>query len=303
MRIAVLGAGAMGSLYGGILSNANEVYLVDIWEEHVKEINEHGLIIEEEYGDEVYHPHAVTSISNLPPMELVIIFVKSINTLEVVNKYKNIFTKDTLVLSLQNGYGNLEDIKTVVKEENIIIGTTSHGATILKPGKIIHAGVGCTVLGTVKKEYKRNADKVKDIFLNSKVETQISDDILYLIWNKLIINIGINPLTAILNIKNGKLLDSDYTLYMMKKLVDEAIDVAKSININFDKEEMFEKVKLVAKNTSNNKSSMLQDISKNRKTEIDRINGAVVSLGVKMNIPTPYNEAVRYIIKSKESLG
>lgn len=300
MKIAILGAGAMGSLYGGLLSEKNQVYLIDIWKDHINKINENGLIIEENNEIKKYYPKGVSDIFTLGKMDLVIIFVKSINTLDVIEKNKDLFKEDTLVLSLQNGYGNLEDIQTIVKNKNIIVGTTSHGATMIGPGEVKHAGIGSTTIGGIDKDSKENVKKIKDIFLESKIKTDISDDILYLIWNKLIINIGINPLTAILKVYNGQLLDSDYTLNIMKKLVEEAIDVVKVMNINFNKQEIFETVKSVAKNTENNKSSMLQDILKNRKTEIDKINGAVVSLGKKYNISTPYNEIMVNLIKSIE---
>ncbi|MGL6105750.1 ketopantoate reductase family protein [Romboutsia sp.] len=302
MKIGLIGAGAMGSLFGGFLSQKNEVYLIDIWKEHVDAINTQGLIIEEENKEKKFYPKATIDSSNLPTLDLIIIFVKSIHTSMAIKSHQNLINKNTLVLSLQNGYGNIEDLQTIVKKENIIAGTTSHGATVLNAGKIRHAGKGKTCIGAIESNSMDKVELIKNIMEECSIPTEISENILELIWSKLIINIGINPLTALLKVENGKLLNSNYTLNLMKKLVYEAIDVAKELNIYFDKETSLERVKNVAHLTANNKSSMLQDILNKRETEIDKINGAVVTIGKKNNISTPYNEMIVDLIKSTSQL-
>lgn len=302
MIIGIIGAGAMGSLYGGLLSQKNDVYLIDIWKEHVENINKNGLKIEDNKSNKIVFPKATTDSNLLPKLDLVIVFVKSIHTLYAIKSNESIFGEETIVLSLQNGYGNTMDIESIVKKENIIAGTTSHGATLLGPGKIKHAGKGMTYIGALDKSSKYKAELIKDIMEKCSIETEISDNILELIWSKLIINIGINPLTAILRVENGKLLQSSYALSLMQNLVYEAIDVAKELGLNFDKESTLEKVKIVAKNTYNNKSSMLQDILNGRETEIDKINGAVVSIGEKTGKRTPFNKAIVTLIKSMNDL-
>lgn len=302
MNIGIIGAGAMGSLYGGLLSQQNNVYLIDIWKEHVDKINQDGLTIVEENGDNIVYPKATTDSNTLPQLDLVIVFVKSIHTLSAIEQNKNIIGEDTIVLSLQNGYGNIEDIEKVAKKENIIAGTTSHGATLLSPGKIKHAGIGMTYIGSLDKESKDKAQKVRDIMMECNLETEVSENILELIWSKLIVNVAINPLTAILQKENGKLLESNYTQELMSNLIDEAIDVAKALEINFDKEDTLEHVKKVAKNTQNNKSSMLQDVLNKRETEIDKINGAVVREGKKLGVDTPLNNILVMLIKSLNDL-
>ena len=121
-----------------------------------------------------------------------------------------------------------------------------------------------------------------------------------LIWSKLIVNVGINALTAILEVENGKLLDVDETKYLMKLAVEEAIDVAEALGVKFNRDETIEKVMQVAYNTTGNKSSMLQDILNKRKTEIETINGAIVREGMKHFVKTPVNTVLLNLIKAKE---
>lgn len=302
MKIGIIGAGAMGSLYGGLLSKKNDVYLIDIWKEHIDCINKDGLKIVEDKVENIVYPKATTDSKLVPHLDLVIVFVKSIHTLKAIQSNQDMICDDTVVLSLQNGYGNTEDIETVVKRENIIIGTTSHGATLLGPGKIKHAGVGMTYIGSLDEKSKYKAEKIKEIMEYCGIDTEVSENILELIWSKLIVNIAINPLTAILKIENGKLLESSYSLGLMKDLVYESVSIAKELGLNFEKDETLEKVKNVAKNTYSNKSSMLQDILNKRETEIDKINGAVVKVGEKVGISTPINSTIVKLVKSINDL-
>lgn len=302
MKIGIIGAGAMGSLYGGLLSKQNDVYLIDIWKEHIDCINRDGLKIVEDKVENIVYPKATTDSKLVPHLDLVIVFVKSIHTLKAIQSNQDIILDDTVVLSLQNGYGNTEDIETVVKRENIIVGTTSHGATLLGPGKIKHAGVGMTYIGALDEKSRYKAEKIKGIMQNCGIDAEVSENILELIWSKLIINIAINPLTAILKIENGKLLESSYSLDLMKDLVYESVSIAKEIGLNLEKDETLEKVKNVANNTYSNKSSMLQDILNKRETEIDKINGAVVKVGEKVGISTPINSTIVKLVKSMNDL-
>ena len=302
MKIGIIGAGAMGSLYGGLLSKQNDVYLIDIWKEHIDCINRDGLKILEDKVENIVYPKATTDSKLVPHLDLVIVFVKSIHTLKAIQSNQDIILDDTVVLSLQNGYGNTEDIETLVKRENIIVGTTSHGATLLGPGKIKHAGVGMTYIGALDEKSRYKAEKIKGIMQNCGIDAEVSENILELIWSKLIINIAINPLTAILKIENGKLLESSYSLDLMQDLVYESVSIAKEIGLNLEKDETLEKVKNVANNTYSNKSSMLQDILNKRETEIDKINGAVVKVGEKVGISTPINSTIVKLVKSMNDL-
>lgn len=298
MKIAIIGAGAMGSLYGGGLSaSGNEVYLVDLWKDHVDMINDKGLTIMEGKTGTVARPVAVTESKNIGTVDLAIIFVKSIHTEIAVKNNKCVLGENTFVLSLQNGYGNIEKIARFVKEENIIAGTTAHGATMVGPGCIEHAGIGDTHIGLVKNSNLERLEEVRNILEKAGFRTCISENVMELIWAKILINVGINALTAILQIRNGQLLEYEESVEMMNLAVTEAVGVANASGMSFDAEKTIEIVAGVASKTARNKSSMLQDRLNGRKTEIDTINGAIVSVGSKHGIETPVNVMLTNLIK------
>ncbi|MCF6466166.1 ketopantoate reductase family protein [Clostridium sp. Cult2] len=303
MLIAIIGAGAMGSLYGGYLSKNNEVYLVDIWEEHVNRINDKGLVIMEKEEEIAVNPIGVTDSKGIENVDLAIVFVKSIHTKEAIENNKSIIGPKTMVLSLQNGYGNSDDIGEYVEESNIIMGTTAHGATMIEPGRIKHGGKGKTYIGKLIGNNDENVVRIKDVLVEAGFETIISNNVMELIWSKLLVNVGINPLTAILEIKNGQLLEWKESKELLKLAVMEGVNVANGLGLDFNSEEVVANVIDVAKATGENKSSMLQDILNKRKTEIDKINGAIVKEGERLGLETPVNRVLMDLIKVKELLG
>lgn len=302
MKIAIIGSGAMGSLYGGILAEAeNEVYFIDVFQEHVDKINENGLCIVEN-GVERYikNVKATTNAHEVGKVNLAIVFVKSTITDIAVRQNNAVFDKNTIVLTLQNGLGNIEKINSVVDITQIIVGTSSNGASIIEPGKINHAGNGGTTIGELDGTITvRIKELAKLLNLPKLGSTKISNNVMGLIWDKLLINVGINPLTAITGLKNGQLLENNESILLLERLVSEGIEVAKALKIKLGFEDA-EGCKDVCRATAANTSSMLADVLNNRKTEIMNINGVIVKEGKKLNIQTPINEIMTNLILLKE---
>lgn len=301
MKIAVIGSGAMGSLYGGFLSNAGEeVYLLDVWQEHVDSINRSGLLISEQDKDIKAYPGATTNAEEIGEADLALVFVKSTATAEAMRSCRAVVGERTLVLSLQNGYGNIEEIEKTVDKKHIIAGTTTHGATMLGSGHIKHTGYGITHIGAAAGEMPERINAVAEALRRAGFETGISGNVMELIWNKLIVNVGINALTAILKVKNGELLQWEETKQLMEAAVAEAVAVANSLGMAFESSSSVNQVMQIAGKTSENISSMLQDILKGRRTEIDYINGAVVREGMRANISTPVNFVLASLVRAME---
>lgn len=304
MKIAVLGAGAMGCLYGGLLAtNDNEVWLIDIWKQHVDEINKGGLIIKD--GDKkrvIKNVKATTNPNKIGVVDLILIFVKSTITDKALRSAKSIIGENTLVLTLQNGLGNIEKIQSVIGENNIIAGTTAHGSTLIEPGKIYHAGKGLTIIGEIDGSSMRRTQSIKELFTLCEIKTVITNNVLGVIWDKLLVNLGINAITALTELKNGQLLDFEEAEELLENAVNEGIRVSKAKKITLINENPVKHTKKVCRLTANNKSSMLQDIINKRKTEIEMINGAIVREGKKYDIPTPVNLALTNLIKIKEKI-
>ena len=283
----------MGCLYGGKLSavEGNEVHLVDVWQEHVDAIERDGLRMED--GGEVLvydRLRAHSGAASVGPVDLAIVFVKSTLTRAAVSDNREVFGPGTLALTLQNGLGNIEEIAAVAGEGNVLAGTTAHGAHMQGPGRMRHAGSGLTLIGELDGRIGPRIQRVKEALEAAGMETQISGDVLGLVWDKLLVNVGINALTAITGLKNGELLRDPELCGMLEEAVREGAKVAEAKGIVPISRDPVAHAKDVARMTGENRSSMLQDVLAGRRTEIDMINGAIVEEGKRLGIPVPVNE-------------
>lgn len=300
MKIAIVGAGAMGSLYGAKLStlDTNEVFLIDVWQDHVDAINTKGLDVEEKEGSLNFNRLKATS----RPMEiglvdLAIVFVKSTLTAAAMETNKSIFGPDTIALTLQNGLGNVDIMSEFIGEEHVLAGTTAHGATMIGPGNIRHAGIGKTIIGELSGEITPRVKEIVEVFNLSGLETVISENVNGLVWDKLLVNVGINALTGITGLENGRLLDYPEIEELLELAVGEAIRVAEAKNIHLSWEDPIGHTKDVCRATAANKSSMLQDVLNGKQTEIDMINGAILREGLKTGVDTPINLVLTNLIR------
>ena len=304
MKIAIIGAWAMGSLYGGYLSGKEEeVILYDINREHIDAIRQNGLIIEEGNSGRktTWTPKASSDPESVKGSDIVIIFVKSTATRAVVEQFTPLLSDHSIVITLQNGYGNEGIIRERCGAGRTAAGVTSQGATFLGPGLIRHAGNGPTHLSM--SDMDNNKLKPFTVLLTeSGFETHISEKIEDLIWSKLIINVGINALTALTGLKNGQLLNFEETKALMEDLVGEALAVVEKKGIHLQYDNPVETVFGVAEKTGLNRSSMLQDFDRKRLTEIDFINGAIVAEADKLEIAVPVNKAITRLVKTMEHI-
>lgn len=303
MKIAIIGAGAMGSLFGGRLALAGEeVWLLDVWEEHVRTIREQGLTIVTAAKDIPTRPNATTKLEEIGQADLVVIFVKSTATKAAAQTAKRLLGPATAVMTLQNGYGNAETIAAVVGAERVIAGTTSQGATLLGPGRIMHGGSGETHIGELAGGRSERLEKIASALTRAGVPTVGDDNVTALIWGKLVINVGINALTGITGLKNGQLADYDETKEVLAMAVEEAVAVADAASVTLPYADPVDKVLAIAVATAENRSSMLQDLAGGRMTEIDAINGAIVREGFRRGVPTPVNKTLTMLIKTLEKI-
>lgn len=301
MKISIIGAGAMGSLYGGKLSlSGSQVLLYDINREHIDKIRDHGLIIEEPEGEEITRPEVSSDKEALQGSEVMIIFVKSAATEIVVKEIKEYIGPETIVVTLQNGLGNEEIIRKYLGADRSAAGVTSQGATFLEAGKIRHAGRGPTHICMSDKKNNRLTPFVEELN-RAGFEAHIDENIENLIWSKLIINVGINGLTALTALPNGKLLDYEESKEIMADLVNEALQVTRAKDIQLTLADPLQMVYEVAQKTAANRSSMLQDFDNNRVTEIDFINGAIVREAEKLAIDVPVNRTITRLVKTIEN--
>ena len=304
MKIAVIGAGAMGNLFGAYLSKKNEVYMIDVNKSVVDSINENGLnIYEIDIHKTVnYKVPAKYDSSQLGEMDLVIMFVKNIYNISALENNKNLFGHDTLVMTLQNGAGNDRDLAQFVKKENIFIGTTEHNCLNKGNGHIEHNSAGVTNIGMLEFDHAKVL-AIVETFGKCGFKTQIYENIQEIIWRKLFINISLNPVTAILRCKAGYLDENQFASNIVNHILSEAVEVANADGRDFDKSEIISHVKeQISGQFAGILTSMNQDITNRRLTEIDYINGAVVLAAKEYGIPTPYNEMIVNLVHATEGL-
>ena len=300
MKIVIVGPGAMGCLFAGLLaeSGQKDVWLLDKYEQRAKEISEKGLIIEGFSPHRITGIHATSDAAEIGSAGLILICVKSYDTEIACRSITPIVKDRSLVLSLQNGLSNVDKISAILGEDKVIAGVTSHGATMIGVGHIRHAGIGKTIIG--KKKPDARLDEIANILRAASLETIVSDNIYSFIWGKLIINAAINPVTAITRLRNGDLLKCTETREFLRSIAEESALVAKAKNISLPYDDPFRAVEDTCRYTALNISSMLQDVLHGKMTEIDAINGAIVSEGIKAGMKASVNEMLVYLVKGIE---
>ena len=305
MRVAIVGAGAMGSLFGFFLHQAGkDVWLLDKHPKLTNHIQTNGLRVEGVSGEHQVSIPITTKVEEIEWADLIIIFVKAYDTTQAVLDAKPLIEQDSLVITLQNGIGNVEAIATLVGEERTIAGTTAHGATVLGLGHIRHAGTGETIIGELTGQRTERLERIRAFFHSAGIAVHITQDVTGLLWSKLLINVGINPLTGITGLRNGELLDYEETREIMHRAVDEAKEIVSRKRIRLGYEDPHSKVDSVCRATARNFSSLLQDLLHKKRTEIDYINGIVTREGNQRGIKTPINQALTHLIHfTEEALG
>lgn len=301
MKIAIVGAGAMGSLFGALLSKGGgDVRLLDIRQPHVDAIETNGLSIERDGEISTVRLCATTDAAGVGTADLVIVFVKSSDTGAAARTAKTLAGDRGYVLTLQNGMGNADVISAAVDPARVIAGTTSHGATLLGPGRIRHAGVGPTVIGMWHGRDISAARNVAAYFSDAGIDTQAVEDVRGIVWGKLLINVGINAITALTGIKNGQLLDLDDTRSLSAAAVEEAMAVARAQNIAI-REDAVDHVFEVARATAANRSSMGQDVDGRRRTEIESINGVIVKEAERLGLQATVNKTLTALVRTLQT--
>ena len=303
MRIAVIGAGAMGSIYGGRLSQHNEVILVDTNEKVVDQICKNGLKIDENGTTDCYHPAALCDTSNEKPADLVILFVKALFSRSALENNRSLIGPDTRLMTLQNGAGHEDLLKEFVNEDRVIIGTTEDNGAVLDFGHVRRCGTGVTNVGMLTEDKDGFLGRLKETFDSCGFEVRIHENIQYLIWDKLFTNVSLSALTGILQVDMGYIAADEYTWKLCRQLIHETILTAAAAGLEFDEEAVAEKVKKTSLNNPSGCTSIRADLRDGRRTEVDTISGAVVRAAKKYNVEVLGHEFVVNLVHAMEGRG
>jgi len=304
MKIGVIGAGAMGSLYGGKLAAAGaEVVLYDISRPHVEAVNASGLVIAElpDGKENVVRLKATVVPGDLADADLLLVFVKSNATAAAARQFAGLAKPGAIAVTLQNGLGNEQLLREAFGAERTAAGVTSQGATFLGPGRVRHAGVGPTHLCMSDKANEK-LGPLAEALQRAGFETHLENSIDSLVWSKLVINVGINALTALTGLPNGRLLDFPQLRALMADLVAEAVNVARTRGVALTYAEPLAMVYTVAEKTGRNRSSMLQDFDHRRPSEIEFMNGAIVREAESLGVEVPVNRTITRLVQALDAL-
>jgi len=294
----------MGSAIGALLHKAGHpVTLIDVSRPTIEAVQNRGLIIQNKAGEQETVRMAITDDPRMPGVvDLLLVFVKCYHTENAVRNAAPMIGPNTVVLSLQNGWGNGPRIAGVVGKERVLLGVCYHSATVLAPGHVLHAGQGKTFMGELDGSDSARLQQIVKTFNQAGITVEPSGLVLKEIWSKLALNVATLPTSSSVRVTADRLLDTPEMQELMKALLQEVVAVANAQNIPLTFEERWEAItSLLRKLAPNTKGSMLQDVEARRQTEIDVMCGAIVEAGTRLSIATPYNRAMVGLIKGLEA--
>ncbi|HDZ35778.1 MAG TPA: 2-dehydropantoate 2-reductase [Thermococcus sp.] len=298
MKIYVLGAGSIGSLFGALLVRAgNDVTLIGR-ENQVRAINENGLRVSgvEEF---TVHPQASPTAPDEPP-DLLILATKSYSTKTALECARRCIGPDTWILSIQNGLGN-EDLALKVTP-NVMGGITTNGAMLVEWGHVRWTGRGLTIIGKYPAGEDPFVEKVAEVFRSAGLETSVTESVIGWKWAKVIVNSVINGLGTVLEVKNGALKDDPYLEGISVEIAREGCTVAQQLGVEFEVHPL-ELLWDTIERTRGNYNSTLQDIRRGKRTEVDYIHGKIVEYARSVGLEAPRNELLWALIKARENLN
>jgi 2-dehydropantoate 2-reductase len=302
MQVTVIGAGAMGSLFGGLLQRAgNAVTLVDVRTEHVAALRKRDLTIEAADGARAsVRVPTTTDAAEALAADLFLLFVKTPFTAAALKPFAGRIPARAMVLTLQNGIGNDEAIaRALGRRVSIALGVTAQAATSLGPAAVRHRSTGPTIIGLPDGQRPVELEAIAATFSEAGIPTRTTRHVFEHVWQKLLVNVGINALTALANLPNGELFSDPELATLVRRLVGEAASVMRAEGIPAPPRDPVDFVRAVAEATRAERSSMLEDLLAGRRTEIDAINGEIVRLGERHGVDVTANRVVTTLVHQR----
>jgi len=304
MRISIIGAGAMGSLFGAMLSKNNEVCLYSHNKAYVKAVSENGLIMTRGEEKQVLHLPVTDKPEEVMPSDVALVFVKSTGLRSAIeDAKKNCITPDTLVVCLQNGIGNVDIARELLPLDQIAYGFSVMKSDMKAPGhiEVTSNNKMNTCFQVLAPEARPKAEALVEALRGCGLSAEMPENIDAMIWQKLLINCTLNPLCSILKIYNGDvMLNTPEAHELGKALIFEVSDVARAKGINISRSEALDFVMKTVSAGPRHIPSMAQDVLKEKYTEIGSLNEAVVAEGKRLGVPTPMNEIIIRFIRAIE---
>lgn len=303
MRIAILGAGAMGSLFGGLLAESGEdVTLIDVNDAHLDAIRRDGLRIGDDRGErrittlQALRPEAA-NVSADTPFDLLIVFTKSLHTRVALDGVRALLTPHTHVLTLQNGLGNVETLNAFVPLERILVGVTTWPADLAGPAHVLSHGAGTIRMMTADGAASPFATAVADALSRAGLACTLDADVWAAIWEKVAFNAALNTLCAVTRCTVDQLGEHHDGPRLAQAIVAETAAVARAKGIAVDAARIARNVEHAIREHRGHRPSMLQDVLAGRRTEIDAISGKVVAAAREVGLAVPHTETMLSLVR------
>jgi 2-dehydropantoate 2-reductase len=302
MRIAIVGAGAMGSVYAGLLGDAgNDVWAIDPWEEHVTAIREHGLRVEGASGDRVVRVGATSDPADVGEVDLVVIATKAMHVRAAAQSAGSLLGRETVVLTMQNGLGSPEVAAEVVGDERIVVGVAGgFGASVVEPGHVHHHGMELVRLGEPDRPVSPRVERIADVWRAAGFAVQVDDDVQQLVWEKLICNVCFSATCTVLERTIGDVLDDLHAWSVASACAREAYEVAVASGIALRFDDPVAHAAAFGERIRDARPSMLLDRLAGRPCEIDAINGAIPPRAAAVGLVAPVNATITALVKAGE---
>jgi 2-dehydropantoate 2-reductase len=294
-NMLIVGTGALASLFAARLSQAGySISMLGSWKAGLDALQSHGVRLQDPDGNEhQFYVRATADPRECRGVRHALVLVKAWQTEQAAGQLRECLADDGLAVTLQNGLGNREALARSLGSSRVALGVTTTGATLLGPGLVREGGEG-----GISMERHQALDPIEGALRSANFNVKVLEDAQSLIWGKLVINAAINPLTAILRVPNGKLLELPSARELMASLATEAARVAEAEIVSLPFPDPVAAAEDVARRTATNHSSMLQDVLRGAPTEIDAICGAVVKIGHKHGFETLTNWACWKLVKA-----
>ncbi len=301
MKFAIVGAGAMGCLYGAHLARAgNDVTLIDIRPDVVHAINRDGVRVDGVGGDFHANVAACAPEHAQELADVVSIHADTRGTVAAADLARRIIAQDGYAITFQNGIGNVEALVEALSPERVLGGVSYNSASGSGPGRVTHTVARTTWVGELQHGETRRVNLLRDAFVQADLETSVSDNITGVIWNKFVAACAVNPVAALTGMIGSQFSRDPSADALQDRILDELLAVVRAKGVRLADEDPAGSIKRMCRNATE-KPSMLQHVEAGRLTEIDSHNGAVVRLGQALGVPTPYNEAVTLMVKARSA--
>ena len=302
MKVAVVGCGAMGSVYAALLADAgHEVWAIDTWKEHVDAMKANGLRLEGASGDRTVRVNATTDAADAGPCDLAILSTKAMHVEKAAKSMQPLLRQDTVVLSIQNGLGGPDTAAKVLGRERVLVGVVGgFGASMKAPGHAHHNGWELVRLGELAGPISPRLEAVAEVWRSGGFRVKCFDDIDQLVWEKLICNVGFSGPCAVTERTLIEVIEDRDTWQVASGCATEAFQVARARGIKLDFDDPVAYVRAFGMKIPNARPSMLLDHMAGRMSEIEAINGAIPVAAKAAGVAAPYNEVISALVRAKE---